>query len=64
MNLKWENVLNINNISNIDYKTNTIFFKGSTNNKCYIGPKYKNKFMEVLNNYEFTKESMAMSYYA
>ena len=57
-------IVNINNISNIDYKTNTLFFKGSTNNKCYIGPKYKNKFMEVLNNYEFTKESMAMSYYA
>ena len=41
-------IANINNITNIEANTNTIRFE---NSKCYIGPKYKNNFMEVLNNY-------------
>lgn len=44
-------IVNVDNISNIDLKNSTIFFKDSQNSKCYIGPKYKNNFMEVLNNY-------------
>lgn len=44
-------IVNVDNISNIDLKNNTIFFKGSQNSKCFIGPKYKNNFMEVLNNH-------------
>lgn len=46
-------VVNINNITNIDSKTNTISFGNGL--ECYIGPKYKNEFMEVLNNGNFTK---------
>ena len=42
-------IVNIDNISSINLNTNVILFKNS-NNKCYIGPKYKNSFMEVLNN--------------
>lgn len=41
-------IANINNIQNIETLSNTIQFK---NTECYIGPKYKNNFMEVLNNY-------------
>lgn len=41
-------IVNINNISNVDLKKNTIFFR---NSQCFIGPKYKNKFMEVLNSH-------------
>lgn len=44
-------IVNINNISNVDFKCNTIYFKDSTETKCFIGPKYKNNFMEVLKNY-------------
>ena len=38
-------IVNINNISNIETSTNTISF--DNDNYCLIGPKYKNKFMEV-----------------
>lgn len=41
-------IANINNIKDIETNTNTIKFK---NMECYIGPKYKNNFMEVLNNH-------------
>lgn len=44
-------IVNINNISTVDLKCNTIYFKDSKESKCYIGPKYKSKFMEVLNDY-------------
>lgn len=41
-------IVNINNISHIETSTNTLFFNNET--KCYIGPKYKDNFMEVINN--------------
>lgn len=44
-------IVNLDNISSIDLKNNTICFKDSEDSKCFIGPKYKNKFVEVLNNY-------------
>lgn len=44
-------IVNVDNISNVDFKNSTISFKDATSSKCYIGPKYKNNFMEVLNNY-------------
>lgn len=45
-------IANINKISNIYSTDNSISFSNEklTNEKCYIGPKYKNNFMEVLNN--------------
>ena len=51
-------IVNIDNISNIDLKSNTIFFKDSTSSTCFIGPKYKNNFMEVLNNYGNINKNM------
>lgn len=41
-------IANIDNIKDIETNNNTIKFN---NKECYIGPKYKNSFMEVLNNY-------------
>lgn len=44
-------IVNINNIRNIDFKTDTIFFKTPPNSFCFIGGKYRKNFMEVINNY-------------
>lgn len=44
-------IVNLNNISNIN--DTTIFFEES--NSCFIGPKYKLKFLEVLKNGNLTK---------
>ena len=41
-------IANINKVTNIEPLNNTIFF--DNNSQCDIGPKYKNNFMEVLNN--------------
>lgn len=41
-------IANINNITNIEAANNIIQFN---NTECYIGPKYKNNLLEVLNNY-------------
>ena len=40
-------IANINTISNISLLDNSIIFKNGE--ICYIGPKYKNSFMEVIN---------------
>ena len=45
-------VANINNITNVESKTNTISFGEDA--KCFIGPKYKNEFLEVVNYGNFT----------
>lgn len=39
-------IANINNISSISLSDNSIIFKN--NDICYIGPKYKSSFMEVI----------------
>ncbi len=41
-------IVNIKKINDIDLSNNVILF--SKDDQCYIGPKYKNEFMEVLNN--------------
>jgi len=45
-------IVNLKKISDIDVSNNVITF--SNHDKCYIGPKYKNSFMEVFNNGNFT----------
>lgn len=45
-------IVNLNNITNVDFNTNTIYF--TENVECYIGPKYKNKFMEVFKNESYS----------
>lgn len=47
-------IVNIENISDINPKKNTILF--SPNHVCSIGAKYKNKFLEVFKNGNFTND--------
>lgn len=48
-------VANINKISNVNMADNSISFNEFHHkDKCFIGPKYKNKLMEVLNNGNIT----------
>lgn len=42
-------IVNLNNITRVQSNNNLIFF--GQNHHCYIGPKYKEKFMEVFNHY-------------
>lgn len=46
-------IVNIQRVSEIDLKANIIYLN-NTQNKCYIGAKYKNDLMEVLKNEHFT----------
>lgn len=41
-------IANVSNISHIEFNTNTIFFNNNSS-KCYIGPTYKDNFLEVIN---------------
>ena len=43
-------VVNINNITQIESKSNLIYFKNNTT--CCIGPKYKKEFLKEVNFYE------------
>ena len=40
-------IANVSNISHVEAGTNTIFFNNSS--KCYIGPRYKEEFMQKIN---------------
>lgn len=44
-------IVNISKVTDIDLSDNVILF--TSKDKCYIGPKYKNELMEVLNNEYF-----------
>lgn len=48
-------IVNVGKISDIDIPKNTIHF--SNNDSCYIGPKYKEILMEVLEN-EYDTDDM------
>ncbi len=48
-------IANINKIADIQSNDNTIIFNGHNNkDKCFIGPKYKNELMDVLENGNFS----------
>ena len=53
-------IVNISKITDIDFSNNLILF--TSNDKCYIGPKYKNKIMEVLENGNFTSNLVCIDY--
>lgn len=42
-------IVNTKKITDVDISTNAICLNNNENLKCYIGPKYKNQFMEVFN---------------
>ena len=50
-------IVNIAKIDNIDMTNNSINF--NENDKCFIGPKYKNDFMEVFKNEYFTNNMVS-----
>ena len=51
-------IVNVSKITVIDLSENEISF--TNNDKCYIGPKYKNDFMEVLKNEYFTNNMLSI----
>ena len=56
-------IANINKIHDISLNNNSISFDSTSNMKCYIGPKYKNKMMEVLkNDKNFTNNLDSINY--
>ena len=42
-------IVNVDKITNVEAGNNIIYLDHHLENKCYIGPKYKNQFMEVFN---------------
>ena len=53
-------IVNMAKITDVDMTDNTITF--TRNDKCFIGPKYKNDFMEVLKNEYFTNDMVCIDY--
>ena len=53
-------IVNVSKITDIDLSENEISF--TNNDKCYIGPKYKNDFMEVLKNEYFANNMVSIDY--
>ena len=51
-------IVNMDKITDIDTVDNSIYF--SKNDKCFIGPKYKNNFMEVFKNEYFTDDMVSI----
>ena len=43
-------IVNMDKISNVEGVSNTIYLGNDYEEKCYIGPKYKNEFMDMFNN--------------
>ena len=43
-------IVNVDKITDIDSNNNVVLFDDDNSSTCYIGPKYKNNLMEVLNN--------------
>ncbi len=42
-------IVNTEKITDVNTANSTIFLNNNESSKCFIGPKYKNKFMEVFN---------------
>lgn len=53
-------IVNVSKITDIDLANNLISF--TKNDQCYIGPKYKNDFMEVLKNEYFANNMVSIDY--
>ena len=52
-------IVNLSKISDVDMTDNTIYF--TRNDKCFIGPKYKENFMEVFKNEYFTNNLVKLN---
>ena len=47
-------IVNMKKITDVDTGSSTICLNNDQNSKCFIGPKYKNQFMEVFNDGNFS----------
>lgn len=47
-------IVNLQKITDVNVANNIIFLDNNQNAKCYIGPKYKNQFMEVFDDGNFS----------
>ena len=47
-------IVNLQKVTDINTSDSTIFLNNNEDVKCYIGPKYKNQFMEVFNDGNFS----------
>lgn len=47
-------IVNLDKITDVNITSSTILLNNNQYSKCYIGPKYKNHFLEVLNNGNFS----------
>ena len=47
-------IVNTEKITDIESSNNIVYFNNNSNLKCYIGPKYKNEFMEVFKHGNFS----------
>ena len=47
-------IVNMQKITDINVTNNTILLNNNENAKCFIGPKYKNQFMEVFDDGNFS----------
>lgn len=47
-------IVNLQKITDVNTANNTIFLNNNQDSKCYIGPKYKNQFMEVFDDGNFS----------
>lgn len=51
-------IANVNKIYDISLNKNSISFDSTSTMKCYIGPKYKNRIMEVLKNDKYFSDNL------
>ena len=51
-------IANVDRITNIDSSSNVVYFDKNNTSSCYIGPKYKNKLMEVFNYDEYITNNL------
>ena len=47
-------IVNTEKVTEVEASNNIVYFNNNPGLKCYIGPKYKNDFMEVFNNGNFS----------
>lgn len=47
-------IVNTQKVTDVESSSNIIYFNNNPKLKCYIGPKYKNEFMEVFKNGNFS----------
>lgn len=55
-------IVNTKKITDIDVSNNTVCLNNNEDIKCYIGPKYKNEFMEVFNDGNFANNLDSANY--